>query len=427
MANDHYTRGYDPQPTQRVGSTDLKGEFQSIEGGFDSIQFDVSRTLRQVGGAEVAPMPNAISRALKLLSFDAAGNPEMVAGGGRYRGDWVTATAYVVSDYFRDATSKNIYSTVIAHTAGVLATDITDGKVRLAINVEDVEIAKAAAEAAAGVATTQAQLATTNGAAQVALAAAQAQLATTQADAARAIANFAGVWTTLSGALTKPATVYHNGLFYVLVNNLANVAVSEPGVSADWLSTGGGLPSYTYDQRGDLRANPGQFSVVDGLGLFQHVTGSDEPDDDESCFATSTGRWLLQAAHWDVVSMWQLPDDAVRDEYDEDEPARFASSFASSFASKVITGTATCAITSVNTSASTSFTGTVTGAAVGDRVIATPPVELGATNADTGRLSYHAWVSAANTVTVMLTNASAAAAATNTAIRTAWPITVIKS
>ena len=77
--------------------------------------------------------------------------------------------------------------------------------------------------------------------------------------------------------------------------------------------------------------------------------------------------------------------------------------------------------------ASTAFTGAVTGAAVGDRVIATPPAALGNTDANSGRLSYHAWVSAANTVTVMLTNASASSANTNTAIRTAWPITVIKS
>ena len=394
MANDLYTRAYDPQPTQRVGSTDLKNEFQAVEGGFDSIQADTRRTLRQIDGAEIAPMPNAISRAMKLLSFDAAGNPVMVAGGGRFRGDWVTGASYVVSDYFRDATSKNIYSTLIAHTAGVLATDIADGKVMLAINVKDVEIAKAAAEVAAVVAT------------------AQADIATTQADAARAIANFAGVWVALSGSLTKPATVYHNGFFYELLNNLANVAASEPGVTADWIVVSIGMSNYTYAQRGNLRTSIGRFAVVDGLGLFQLVTGSDEPDDDESCFATYTGRWLLQAAHWDVVSMWQLPDDAARDEYYED---------------KVITGTATCAITSVGAYASASFVGTVTGAAVGDRVIATPPGELGASNAETGRLSYHAWVSAADTVTIMLANASVSSANTNTAIHTAWPITVIKS
>ena len=296
------------------------------------------------------------------------------------------------------------------------------------------ELATTNGAAQVAMAAEQAELATTNGAAQVAMAAEQAALARAQAvaaalsaDAARAIANFAGVWSTLTGPLNKPATVWHAGLFYVLVNNLASVSASEPGVTTDWIASAGGMPSYTYDQRGDLRASGGQFAVVDGLGLFQHVAGSDEPDDDESCFATATGRWLLQAVHWDVVDTWQLPDDEARDEYDEDEPLRFASSFASSFASKVLSDTATCAITSVGATASASFTGTVTGASVGDRVLATPPAELGATSAETGRLSYHAWVSAANTVTVMLTNASAAAATTNTAIRAAWPITVIKS
>ena len=187
-------------------------------------------------------------------------------------------------------------------------------------------------------------------------------------------------------------------------------------------AAGASVATYTYDSRADLRsmaAASGDMALVDGLGLFVFSSGSDEPDDDESCFATATGRWLLQAVHWDVVNAWQLPDDDVRDAFDEDEPARFAS--------KILTGSATCSITSVAATASTSFTDTVTGAAVGDRVIATPPGALGATDAESGRLSYHAWVSAANTVTIMLTNASAAAANTNAAIRAAWPITVIKS
>lgn len=192
---------------------------------------------------------------------------------------------------------------------------------------------------------------------------------------------------------------------------------------AEVVAGGGGasITNVAYADLASLRSNTtGTHALVDGLGLFQHVVGSDEPDDDESCFATASGRWLLQAAHWDLVDAWQLPEV-------EDEPLRFASSFASSFASKVLTGSATCAITSVATTASASFTGTVTGAAIGDRVIATPPAQLGYNAADTGRLGYHAWVSAANTVTVMLTNASAAAATTNAAIRAAWPITVIKA
>lgn len=183
---------------------------------------------------------------------------------------------------------------------------------------------------------------------------------------------------------------------------------------------------FAYASRATLRSQTPanqELAFVDGLGLFVFQENSDEPDDDESCFATATGRWLLQCPSWDVVDAWQLPEVEERDAYDEDEPQRFAASFAA----KVLTGSATCAITSVTTVSSVSFTGTVTGASVGDRVIATPPAELGATSAETGRLSYHARVSAANTVTITLTNASAAVANTNAAIRAAWPITVIKS
>lgn len=183
-----------------------------------------------------------------------------------------------------------------------------------------------------------------------------------------------------------------------------------------------GVSSVAYDNRDSLRSQSpvnGEMAVIDGLGLFVFATGSDEPDDDESCFATATGRWLLQAVHWDVVDTWQLPDDGERDAYDENEPLRFAA--------KILSGTATCAVTTVAATSSVAFTGTVAGAAPGARVLAQPPGALGATDAGSARLSFHAYVSATDTVTVRLTNASAAAATTNTAIQTAWPITVIKS
>jgi len=249
----------------------------------------------------------------------------------------------------------------------------------------------------------------------------------------------------LNGALMQPDEFVVNTGNITLavaasVSDQITVLYGAQGIALPMPEPGSTIISVAYDNRADLRANiTDTYALVDGLGFFEHVAGSDEPDDDESCFATTTGRWLLQAAHWDLVSAWQAPDDAVREEDDEDESLRFVnrlsssfdrlftSNFDSSFARKVLTGTATCAITSLTTVTSASFTGTVAGAAVGDRVIATPPGQLGSTAADTGRLSYHAWVSAADTVTVMLTNASAATATTNAAIRTAWPITVIKS
>jgi hypothetical protein len=269
---------------------------------------------------------------------------------------------------------------------------------------------------------------------QVTLAAEQVSLAADQVTLAESAA--------LSAALSANVSVYSSGVSYsagqVVLDALDQYAAytsqqnsntgHQPSTDAGtyWKPTFRPLPTYQYDDRDDLRslsaAKDQDAAIIDGLGLFVFASGSDEPDDDESCFATSTGRWLLEAAHWDLVDTWQSPDDAARDEDDEDEHLRFASSFAS----KVLYGTATCAITSVATVTSTSFTGTVTGAAVGDRVYVNPPASLGTDAASTGRLSYHAYISAANTVTIQLCNASAATATTNTSIRTAWPVMVFK-
>ena len=242
--------------------------------------------------------------------------------------------------------------------------------------------------------------------------------------AAQGSANFKGEWSALSGALAMPATVRHAGKFWVLLSNLASVAAAEPGVSAAWAKTSAGVPLIAYDSRATLRATSGATgdqALVDGLGLFAYQDASAEPDDDESCFATASGRWLLQCPSWDVINDWQLSDDDERDSRATAIEAR-----ATAIEAATLRGAAACAVTSLAGVSSVNFAGSVPGAAVGDRVIATPPAELGATSADTGRLSYHAWVSAANTVTVTLTNASAAAANTNAAIRAAWPIIVFK-
>lgn len=242
--------------------------------------------------------------------------------------------------------------------------------------------------------------------------------ATSSSSISAASAAFLGNWSALSGALAMPASVFHNGSFWALNTALANVTTATPGISASWTRLWLGAGYYTYANRADLRSKTpfvGESAIVEGLGLFVWESGSTEPDDDESCFATASGCWLLQAASWDLIDAWQSPDNAARDEFDEDA------------ASKILTGSATCAITSVSSLMSASFAGTVTGATVGDRVIATPPAQLGSSAEFTGQLSYHAWVSAADTVTIMLTNASAGSATTNAAIRAAWPITVIKS
>jgi hypothetical protein len=47
-------------------------------------------------------------------------------------------------------------------------------------------------------------------------------------------ANFAGVWNELTGPLTVPTSVLHNGIYWMLLHDIADVTLSEPGISGDW-------------------------------------------------------------------------------------------------------------------------------------------------------------------------------------------------
>lgn len=57
-----------------------------------------------------------------------------------------------------------------------------------------------------------------------------------------ALSSFKGNWSAQAGAMAKPASVFHNGAFWMLLNDLANVAASQPGVTADWQVVGGAWP-----------------------------------------------------------------------------------------------------------------------------------------------------------------------------------------
>jgi hypothetical protein len=170
-----------------------------------------------------------------------------------------------------------------------------------------------------------------------------------------------------------------------------------------------------YADRAQLRsadATEHDSAIVRGLGLFIFTTNSDEPDDDESCFATTTGKWILEAVHWDLVYAWQLPDNEWRD----------------TVLTKFLFGTANCNIASVASQHGASFTATIAGAVPGDAVITSPPsflcVAPGEVNA--GSLSYYAWVSAIDTVTIMIINSSTATRTVNSGAQDTWSIMVVK-
>ena len=66
-------------------------------------------------------------------------------------------------------------------------------------------------------------------------------LGTSAADTALAAANFKGAWSGLTGALNVPASVSHDGRFWMLTEDVADITTVEPGVSAVWLEIGDSL------------------------------------------------------------------------------------------------------------------------------------------------------------------------------------------
>lgn len=88
----------------------------------------------------------------------------------------------------------------------------------------------------AGVAIEGSQIAAQNAAGASAQSAADAARS---AEAAQNIANFYGEWDSLTGALSRPATVLHKGGYWLLLRNLTDVTLSEPSVSADWSFSSG--------------------------------------------------------------------------------------------------------------------------------------------------------------------------------------------
>lgn len=117
--------------------------------------------------------------------------------------------------------------------------------------------------------TNAAGVATYDNAVEAATSAATSTSAATDAVAASSVAlaaaNFKGMWSSLTGALNKPASVKHNGRFWLLLNNLANVALSQPGVSSDWTSLDAGRVLQTITT--NTVAVPGVYYVADAAGI----------------------------------------------------------------------------------------------------------------------------------------------------------------
>jgi hypothetical protein len=197
-------------------------------------------------------------------------------------------------------------------------------------------------------------------------------------------------------------TSIDNGQKFQVSGNISATAFIGDGSQLTGVTT---IPVYTYDNRGNLRSTTptdNDKAIVEGLGLFVFETGSDEPDDDETCFATATGKWLLETPSGDYA------DEILSMEAQ----------------SRVLYGQAVCPLASVVADVTTSFTAEVLGVTPGDNVLVAPPLAL-TTSANVA--SIYAAVTDIDTVTVYVSNAGAGTWTIPQEVRNnPWPLTVFK-
>ena len=218
---------------------------------------------------------------------------------------------------------------------------------------------------------------------------------------AQGLANYVGRWSELSGALAAPASIWHAGHYWGLLDDLADVAAAEPGVSTAWAAVGTQVHRLTYEQRGQLRTlgYPGlAWAMVDGLGLFAFEVGNTGPDDDETAFVKADGAWLMQCPSFDLIDAWMHVATA---------PTRDAVAALQSNSAPLRRVT-TSSITTVAANTKASFDVDVPGAVRSRGAFVSPPADL------VSPLSLYARVSALNTVTVYITNPSATPASVST-------------
>lgn len=269
---------------------DVNDALDELTAGLDQLDLDTDRSIKlPIGTADQTLAMTSGQRANLLLAFDSSGNIAAVAGGGRFRGDWLTATAYAISDYFRDPVSKNIYSVVTAHTSGVLVDDITAGRVQLAINVADVEAAKADAQAAATTAATQAGIATT----QAGYASASATTATTKAGEAAASASTASSYATAAGGSAASAST--SAATATTQAGIATTKAAEAAASAASIA-GGPVPEAPSDGRAYGRKNTTWVEVADGAANIVRTEKTSTytlAGADNGALIDCTGTWTL--------------------------------------------------------------------------------------------------------------------------------------
>ena len=88
---------------------------------------------------------------------------------------------------------------------------------------------------------------------------------------------------------------------------------TDPSLDAtNWVNIQVPIPTIAYDSRATVRGlapYDGQILFIESVGLMRFFASSTSVDDDETCFSTGTGRWIVECPHWDLIDAMREPDD----------------------------------------------------------------------------------------------------------------------
>ncbi|HIJ26296.1 MAG TPA: hypothetical protein HPP79_11550, partial [Gammaproteobacteria bacterium] len=169
MSNNFHTPTADLAAGTTARAADVNDKFDAVEVGFDNAEAVIDLAIKlPVGSGNQQITETAPNRASKEVGFDANGDLALISSAFQWKGDWVTATAYIKNDVVVDQSTKNIYHVTADYTSGAsVSVDVAASDLALMVNVSDIETAKTAAETAetnAETAQTAAELAETNAA-----------------------------------------------------------------------------------------------------------------------------------------------------------------------------------------------------------------------------------------------------------------------
>ena len=240
-----YTKPSDLVAGTTARASDINDRAGATETGFDNVEAITNRSIKLPAGTSGDQLisESASNRANKEVGFNASGALTLISSAFQWKGNWATSTAYIKNDTVKDNSTKNIYAVLVDHTSGTLSSDVSAAKLALAINVADVETAKAAAQTAqaaaetaetnaetaetnAETAETNAETAETNATAQAVISTAKAVIATTKASEAATSAS-AGATSATAAASSATASASSATAGATSATNSANSATAS--------------------------------------------------------------------------------------------------------------------------------------------------------------------------------------------------------